>query len=797
MNAHGQQETGRLGAPLRRLAKGRTSAWAAVTLALVCVGILAAVLSAQAVERSDAAKAKLAFHLTSAGIASALGLTIQHEEDLVVGASAFVAANPHASAAAFDRWVESVQAMRRYPELQNIGLVRLVPGPRLPAFEANMAADPLRPLNPDAPEAPSRLQLVPTGERPYYCLASAGLARDAASYVPPGLDYCALAPTLLATRESGRASYAPFRDGAQTALGVETPVYGTGTVPATLAARRTAFVGWLGELLTPKVVLAHALGGHPNMAVTFRYDSAYSHVTFTSGSPPAGAQRTTIALHDGWSAQIAGAPVAGGVLGDRNALALLIGGTLLSLLFGLLVFVLGTGRRRALSLVNEKTRALVEQALHDPLTGLPNRALVLDRAEQMLARAARDPELLPGALFVDIDGFKHVNDTLGHAAGDLTLQLIGERLQQAVREQDTVGRLGGDEFVVLVESHADDALVEQLAARLLESLREPIELEDSRRTFSVTVSIGVALGRYATPDDLLRDADLALYAAKKAGRDRCVHFDADMRANMGARLELQSQLSAALRHDELFLLYQPVFDLHRHEVVAAEALIRWRHPERGIVAPGNFILQAEESGLIVPIGRWVLREACRQAAAWAEQGLELVVSVNVSAYQLAGRGFAEEVRRALADAGLAPSSLTLEITETTLMRNLPTARDHLEEIRAMGVRIAIDDFGTGYASLSYLQRMPVDILKIDRSFVTSLERGSQSRALLEAILGVARALALLVVVEGVEDRAQLGALEEMGCAMVQGFLLARPGSAAAVERLLEPHAARRTAPAAA
>ena len=231
--------------------------------------------------------------------------------------------------------------------------------------------------------------------------------------------------------------------------------------------------------------------------------------------------------------------------------------------------------------------------------------------------------------------------------------------------------------------------------------------------------------------------------------------------------------------------------------MGVEALIRWRHPERGIVAPDSFIPQAEESGLIVPIGRWVLREACRQAAVWAEQGLELVVSVNVSAYQLAGRGFAEEVRRALADSGIEPSALALEITETTLMRNLPPARGHLQEIRAIGVRIAIDDFGTGYASLSYLQRVPVDILKIDRSFVATLGQGGESRALLEAIVGVGRALSLAVVVEGIEDRVQLAALEEIGCEMAQGFLLSRPCSAPGVERLLEPHAARTRAQAAA
>ncbi len=774
-------------------ARSNTGVWVAVTLMLIAAGLLTAVLSARAVARSDAAKAKLAFHLASGGIASTLKLAIQHEEDLVVSASAFAAENPNASAADFDRWAESVQAMRRYPELQNIGFVRLVPAAGLAAFQAHMAANPLRPLGPTSAQPAGKLEVLPSGNRLHYCLATAGLARNPASYLPAGLDYCALAPTLVATRNSGSPSYAPFVDGGTTALGVETPVYRGGVTPSTATARQRAFVGWLGELLAPKVALAKALGGHPNLAVTFSFDSPYSHVSFTSGRIPAGAKTTTIGLHNGWTVQTFGAPATSGILDDWTALALLIGGALLSLLFGLLVLVLGTGRRRALSLVREKTRELFHQALHDTLTGLPNRALVLDRAEQMLARAAREPDIALGALFVDIDGFKHVNDSHGHAAGDQTLKIVGERLQSAVRDGDTVGRLGGDEFVVLVETPRDGVTIELLAERITEILREPIDLDDGRKIFSVTASVGVAVGQYGTPDDLLRDADLALYAAKAAGKDRHAVFDASMCESVGNRLEFEAELSGALQDEQLFLLYQPVFDLARHEIVGVEALVRWRHPVRGVVAPERFIPRAEESGLIVSIGRWVLAEACRQGAAWAAEGLPIAMSVNVSAYHPARGGFAEEVRRALRESGIDPSSLTLEITETTLMRDVPAAREHLKEIRSLGVRIAIDDFGTGYASLSHLQRMPVDILKIDRSFVAALDDGGQSRALLEAVVGVGRALSLTVVAEGVEEHTQMATLEEMGCEMVQGYLLGKPSPASVIESLVGSQATRQAA----
>ncbi len=761
----------------------RRGLWAAATVLLVLAGVLASVFGALGAARSDADKRRMSFHLASDEVASTLKLALQHEEDLAVSGSAYVAGNPHASPGAFDKWVESVKALQRYPELQNIGHVVLVKGSQLRAFEARMAATPLRPFGAGATVPNEAFTVMPAGERPYYCFAVAGMASPA-HYVPGGIDYCALAPTLLPARDEGLTSYAPFVHRGVAKLGVETPVYRGGVTPRTVEARRRAFEGWLGVLLVPGVVLRRALEGHPGISVDFRYNSAVSHVSFASGSAPRGGQSASVDLHNGWAVHTHGPAAPSGLLGDSHALTLLVGGTMLSLLFGMLMLVLGSGRKRALALVREKTRELSHQALHDTLTGLPNRALVLDRAEQMLARVVRRPEMVVGALFIDVDGFKRVNDSLGHAAGDRLLEVVGERLQHTVREQDTVGRLGGDEFVVLVESLAGAPTIDALAERLTEALRAPVELGDDHRSYSVTVSIGGAAGRYATPDDLLRDADLALYAAKAAGRDRYTLFDASLSAGAEGRLELESDLANAVPRGELFLLYQPIFDLSTRRPVCVEALVRWQHPQRGVVAPDSFIPLAEESGLIAPIGRWVLQEACRQASAWATDGLRTDISVNVSAYQLERRSFAEDVRHALEDSGIAPSSLILEITETTLMRDVNVACARLQEIKALGVRVAIDDFGTGYASLSHLQRMPVDILKIDRSFVAALDDDGQGRELLEAIVGVGRSLSLTVIAEGIEAASQQGALELIGCTLAQGFLLGHPELANEVEGVL-------------
>jgi diguanylate cyclase (GGDEF)-like protein len=767
----------------------RRLTWIVVSCLLALAGAVASTLGARAVRLSDADKDRLAFHLAAADITSTLKLAIQHEEDLVVNASAFVSGTPGMTATRFDGWVESVRALRRYPELQNIGLVKRVPAADLKRFEAQLARHPVEAFGQHRPGPREAFSILPPGPRPVYCFAVAGLSRSLATYLPAGLDYCALEKALESARTTGTTSYAPFMGGHGTTLGVQTPVYQGGVVPRTVAARKRDFIGWLGELLEPKVVLATALDGHPTTSVTFRYGSEDSHIVFHAGTGPAHGQSTTIDLHNGWTVRSTGAAPAAGVLADPHALTLLLGGILLSSLLGLLVFMLGTGRMRALSLVREKTRELSHLALHDALTGLPNRALVLDRAQRMLAQVAREPAMVAGALFVDVDSFKHVNDNLGHAAGDKLLRVVGERLQGAVRAQDTVGRLGGDEFVVLVQSGAREETADMLADRLVEALRKPVELDDRHPAVAVTASIGVAVGRYETPDALLRDADLALYAAKAAGKDRYSLFDAGMHADVEGRVALEVDLAAALPGEQFFLLYQPIFNLSSGLIDGVEALLRWRHPVRGIIAPDQFIPLAEESGLIVPIGRWVLEEASRQAAAWAREGREIGISVNVSAYQLGRDEFAGDVRHALASSGIDPSSLMLEITETALMRDVSAACAHLQEIKALGVTVAIDDFGTGYASLSQLQRMPVDILKVDRSFIAAIEDSPQSRDLLEAIVGVGRSLSLKVIAEGIETDRQLQMVSELGCEMAQGYLTGRPAPPEVIERLLGLHPA--------
>ena len=427
---------------------------------------------------------------------------------------------------------------------------------------------------------------------------------------------------------------------------------------------------------------------------------------------------------------------------------------------------------------------LRHQAFYDALTDLPNRILALDRAEQMLARARRH-SLPVAALYVDIDGFKQVNDGFGHAVGDELLRLVAARLASVVREGDTAARLAGDEFVVLVEGAGLDGGPELVADRLLEVLRAPYDMtEDIGRPLTVAASIGIALSDRGTAEELLRDADLALYEAKRAGRNRYVVFDSSMQTAARDRLTLESDLAGALERDELFLLYQPTFDLRSQRVIGVEALIRWRHPSRGVVEPAEFIPIAEATDLIVPVGRWVLREACRQAAGWQAGGHTIGVSVNVSARQLDRDELIDDVRDALVVSGLHPGELTLEVTESTLMRDPGETARRLDELKHLGVRIAIDDFGTGYSSLAYLSQFPVDAMKIDQSFIGGIASSTASAALIHTLVQLGKTLNIETLAEGIEEPAQLAALQRERCDQGQGFLFARPLSASDVVEFL-------------
>jgi diguanylate cyclase (GGDEF)-like protein len=610
-------------------------------------------------------------------------------------------------------------------------------------------------------------------------------ARNGQQAIPPGVDYCSSAVdlSLFSVRDSGRSEYAPYHAGKVTELVVGAPIYKGGEVPMTVQARQGAFIGWTGTEILPKTVLDTALQGHPDTGVVFRYGVGTSSATFRAGSAPRGSQVVTIDLHNGWHVQTFGVVNDGGVLANRNALALLLAGLSVSLLLGLLIYVLGTSRSRALQLVSERTDQLHHQAFHDSLTGLPNRALILDRTEHMLARARRLHTPI-AALFLDLDNFKDINDTLGHEAGDELLAGVANRMASALRDGDTVGRLGGDEFVVLVEGISLAAGAEVVAERILDVLESPFEICGSETPLAVTASIGIAEGDRSAPGELLRDADIALYRAKAAGKHCAVTFSPVMQDLVDVNRDLDADLRRALEGDQFFLLYQPTIDLLTGTFGGVEALLRWKHPDRGVVLPDEFIPALEASGLIVPVGRWVLDRACQQGAEWQSQGHELTVSVNISNVQLERDRIIDDVSGALSASGFEPGSLILELTETTLMLDVEATVARLQMLKALGVRIAIDDFGTGYSSLAYLRQFPIDVLKIDQSFVSGVASTEESAAIVHTLVQLGKVLGLETVAEGIENEDQRLRLMAENVNVGQGFLFAHPLEADAVVQLL-------------
>ena len=459
-----------------------------------------------------------------------------------------------------------------------------------------------------------------------------------------------------------------------------------------------------------------------------------------------------------------------------------------------------TGRpARRLGVVHDVTeqrsleQQLRHQAFHDALTGLPNRALLFEHIGRALGRARRGG--LPCAvLFLDLDRFKDVNDTVGHDAGDRLLQAVAARLGQTLHDGDTLARLGGDEFTLLLENVADPSAAACAAIRLLDSLTSPLVVDG--QDYRLTASVGIALGRpdHQRPEEVLRDADIAMYRAKDGGRAGYAIFDPAMQAQIVARLELERDLRHALDRQEFQLYYQPIVDLRTGDVAKVEALVRWQHPTRGLVSPGTFIPLAEETGLIRPLGRWVLGEACRQARAWQMAGTPLPIAVNLTALEFQHPDLAEQVAAALAEAGTEAHWLSLEITESLAMRDVAATIDTLRALRALGVATAIDDFGTGYSSLAYLKRLPVSALKVDKAFIDGLGTDDEDTAIVSTIITLGHTLGLRVIAEGVETAAQAGLLRALGCDQAQGYHFARPLPAAALEELLADAAIREARP---
>jgi diguanylate cyclase (GGDEF)-like protein len=441
-----------------------------------------------------------------------------------------------------------------------------------------------------------------------------------------------------------------------------------------------------------------------------------------------------------------------------------------------------TERTRTEDELARRQEELAFMATHDQLTGLANRTLMLDRGERMLARARRRRAPI-AAVLVNIDNFTGVNDTLGHSAGDSLLKAVAERLAGVVREADALGRLGGDEFALLVEDLPMSDGPEMLAERLQRALRAPFALKGSEVT--VTASIGIAIGERSGAEELLRDAEIAMHRAKLEGRNRHVLFQTGMHDLVQSRMQLEMDLRGALSRSEFFLVYQPTFDLHGMVPTGLETLLRWERPHTGVVQPNDFIPLLEETGLIVDVGRWVLERACRQCADWRRGGHPVGVAVNVSARQLDNERFIDDVRSVLAITGLEPPALTLEITETALMRNPEVTTRLLHSIKELGVRIAIDDFGTGYSSLAHLQRFPVDALKIDRSFVSQLGGNPERETLVRTLVQLGKALSIETIAEGIEQPGELSLLRSERCDSGQGFLFAKPLDLAATEAFLQ------------
>ena len=438
--------------------------------------------------------------------------------------------------------------------------------------------------------------------------------------------------------------------------------------------------------------------------------------------------------------------------------------------------------------ITERRRAeeqIAHMARHDALTDLPNRVLLRERLEDELKRVKRGECL---AVFcLDLDHFKDINDTLGHPTGDELLKVVADRLRRCTREPDTIARLGGDEFAIIMTAMQQPMDAVALARRVRESIAKPYHLNGHQVVVDISIGISVAPVDATEPDQLLKNADMALYGAKADGRGAYRFFEPEMDARMQARRELEMDLRNALANKEFELYYQPLVNLQSNAISAFEALLRWNHPKRGLISPGEFVPVAEETGLIIPLGEWVLRKACEEAATWPEN---IKVAVNLSPFQLKSRNLVEIVMSALAASGISGSRLQLEITESVLMQNTFATLATLHKLRGLGIQIAMDDFGTGYSSLSYLRSFPFDKIKIDRSFIQDLSNGTEPLAIVHAVTGLAKCLNMISTAEGVETHQQLQKLQAVGCNEMQGYLFSQARPAHAIVELLAAQDAR-------
>ena len=759
-----------------------------------------------------------AFDLRASQSVARLTTAIQSQVDLALATRATIDQNPLPTNRALSDWFASSGATRLEHALGVTYIQRVATKGELVYFLYGAVADPVTAAPWTAPFA-----LTPKGSPPPYCmtrllaLAPAPLgAGDTVS--PPGLDWCAtsMSSALTSSTESGDAVMSTIlTSGERVRLGllgagitpatnvaagtvalnhlasraalILVPVY-RGAIPLMVGDRQSALVGWAGAIFDLPAMVEDAVSGQAGIGLTLSQesDSGAAPLVVGAGRPIRLGGLTDffdLGVGGNWSIAVTGAAPSGLASGSAQGAVV---GSLVAMAALLVAFLArrtwGAGRGLALS-AGADGGGLGPDGSRDPLTGLPTRPIIIDRAEHMLARSRRN-ESSAAALVVGLDDFSDLNALYGWEVGDKVLTAVAKRLLATLREVDTVGRLAGDEFVVLAEGEPAGA-PDVIAERLLDGLRTPFRLGgEGPGEIAVSASVGIALGPRLSADNLVRDAGIAMRQAKQAGRGRCALFEQDTPQATESRLALEEDLRRAVAHGEFALRYQPIFDIESRIPTGVEALVRWERRDGRILPPDHFLTALERAGLMEELGRWVVHEACRHAAELRRRGRSISVFVNVAASQLETDSLDLDVSEALSVSRLDPNALVLEVAEMSLLTNTDLVPDRLAALKALGVRIAVDDFGTGFSSLAYLRRLPIDILKIERSFIVSMATPEESSMVLRTLVDFGKSLGLEVIAEGIEHEGQIDPLLATQCDLGQGFLYARPMTAAQLELFL-------------
>ena len=789
---------------------------------LVVFALVGLTVSAVAGWRSGGAldrQAAQRFDQRANAVAAPIGTALQHNADVTSATRAFVTSQPQATNAQFAQFYDTVAASN--PESTGVVYVRNVSHVSLFNFVLSLAHDPTSAFTSGAP-----FSITPAQTASSYCLTQlmairSSLVSAADLVLPSGLNLCGTATskalqqagdtgrpvesTLLAADEgaglalSGGSGSISVAAGEQTMRSLDQafgstvvmfePVYSAGPL-STVAQRRQALQGWVGGVFDAGAIVQGALGTTTDLQVSLSGADVggVPQVVASRFTGTALGSTDTFAINAAGRWTVAVRQPRAGFFASGAWRGLEVGGTGLLATIALVVAMaaLVRSRRRALALADAQSSVVEHVTLHDPVTGLPNRALVTDRAEQMLARSRRT-QVPCAALAVGVDGFKDFVELHGHRRAELVLQMMADRLRSLLREADTVGRVADDEFAILIEGATLEAGPELVGERITEVIREPYHLEGDLDPFTLTACVGIALGPRVHGEDLLRDAGLALSESRSVGPGAYGVFGRDLPQAVESRLAFENELRSAVASQQFFLRYQPIFDIESRTTTGVEALLRWQHPTRRVVPPDHFLPMLEETGLIVPLGRWVLGEACRQGAALHRDGYRITMSVNISAVQLESDSMVADVADAIDASGFDPHALILEIAETTLTRNTELMVARLVALKELGVRIAIDDFGTGYSSLTYLRQFPIDILKIDRSFISSMASTRESSLIIRTLVQFSKTLGLQTIAEGVEEEGQIDPLLAEQCESGQGFLYGRPLSPTQLDIFLRTH----------